>query len=132
MALAREDTWQESLDWVARFCEPTIRRLFMIGTGSISASPVPTDVFLFRGKCNAHTLQSPSFQSLLNIFLCPSPPCLISKWMIATLFWKGYRPRVPRSIPGARNTTTGDLDGLRTRKLTRSSFGSPRVSFDSD
>jgi catechol 2,3-dioxygenase-like lactoylglutathione lyase family enzyme len=42
-----EDTWQKSQDSVARFCEPMIRRLFMTGTGSISASPAPTDVFSF-------------------------------------------------------------------------------------
>ena len=110
----------------ARFCEPMIRRLFMTGTRNILASPAPTAVFLFLGKRNAHTLQSPSFRSLLNIFLCLSPPCSISKWMISTLFWKGYRPRVSLSIPCARITTTGDLDGLRTQKETESSFGSRR------
>jgi len=44
--------------------------------------------------------------------------------MISTAFWRTYRPRELRSIPGARTTTTDDVDGLRTQKETGSNFGS--------
>jgi hypothetical protein len=76
IALAWQDTWQKLPDWVAHFCEPMIRRRFMAGTRSILASPVATDVFLFRGKCNARTLQLPSSRNPLNIVPVSQPAML--------------------------------------------------------